>query len=111
MKICYIAPVKTNNNVVLYSSSLPILIAPAIIVLNNILKTAINIGWALLIISIIQTLLKFAKSRDMNELVCEMKKLAVAAVLMWAIPYVPEFIDVIVSSLGETAINSVSTSF
>lgn len=116
MTICYYPPTKqdvvipqvSNNEVKLYSSSLPLIVAPAIIVLNNILKMTISVGWALVILGLIQSLLKLAKSKDRNEFEGEIKRIGCAALLMWILPYVPPFIDSVIGTFGDIAMKTIS---
>lgn len=106
MKICYIAPVKETSSVMLYSSALPMVVAPAIVVLNNILKITISIGWALIILQLIQTLLRLARSGNKETFVNELKKIAMASVLMWMLPHLALFVDVVADGLRDVMISS-----
>lgn len=110
MTICYYPPTKqeevapqiVNNEVKLYSSSLPLLVAPAIMVLNNIMKMTISVGWVIVILGLIQALIRFARSRNRDEFIGEMKRVSGAALIMWMLPYIPMFIDTIAHHVGGT---------
>lgn len=118
MTICYYPPTTqkqevlvprvVNNEVKLYSSVIPVAIVPIISVLANLTSVAINLGWALLFVNLILSIFKFVKSRDVAEFISDLKRYAVAAVLIWMLPCLPIIIDAIVGSIGDVAMRGIA---
>lgn len=88
--------VSKRNSLVCCSAS-PVVLASFMALMNNIASTIINISISLIVIGLIIEMFKFLRTGNAEEFSKSVIRLGSGGVVIWAVPHIVRFIDIIIS--------------